>query len=226
MRQLPYLYKSNQIIVPYYKIVQTICLSLTALGLGFSIFFGDVSTIRAQGVSSQSVKVEPSSTEVETSPGQNITLKANIFNLSPDNIKVGVRINGLDPLPANFSDWSKVDPSVFTLSPGQNQTVTAKIFVPESTTAQRYGAIVFSYNKEGQDVYQTKELSSLFLLKMSAVVTPTPSPSPTAALTSNSSQSSTKSLIAIPVIGFVILLVLWSLKKKVAKSRKSPLKHL
>jgi hypothetical protein len=167
-----------------------------SFGIFSLIFFGTVlvaSLFFSLGIfaqnqpSVQSLEVSPPSQELTADPGQVITAVAKIRNKSRESISLVVRIEDFtasgeegqvaltDQGPYSVANWTVITPQSFTLAPGQEKEVTAKIKVPTNKIAGGYyGSFVFSVqneNKTGGVASVGQEIASLFLLKISGPVT-------------------------------------------------------
>lgn len=165
-----------------------ILLSLSVFGtvLAVSLFlsFG----IFAQNVPSvQSLEVSPPSQELQADPGKTVVATAKIRNKSKETIPLTVRIEdftatgeeGQIALTSqgtySLANWTAITPKSFSLAPGEEKEVTAKITVPaEKVAGGYYGSFVFSTKNEAPGVGVAalgQEIASLFLLKISGPVT-------------------------------------------------------
>lgn len=137
----------------------------------------------AQNVDSkQSMEISPPSQEIVADPGQKITVKARIRNISNQTYPVKVRIenftaNGDEGQVAleesdlnSISKWSKITPASFDLAPGDTQEVTATVQIPKKGIAGgQYGTFVFSAlpsGKEANAASVAQEVGSLFLIRV------------------------------------------------------------
>ena len=153
------------------------------LALSLTLTFG----IFAQNQPSvQSLEVSPPSQELIADPGQAVTATAKIRNKSRETVPLTVRVEDFtatgdegqvaltDKGPYSLSKWAVVTPNSFSLAPGEEKEVTAKITVPSSKVAGgHYGSFVFSVKTEAQGAGVAalgQEIASLFLLKVSGPV--------------------------------------------------------
>lgn len=160
-------------------------LVLLAVGIGASLFlsFG----IFAQNQpSTQSLEVSPPSQELTADPGQTLTATAKIRNKSRVTVPVSVRIEDFtasgeegqvaltDQGPYSVANWTTITPESFSLSPGEEKEVVAKIKVPANKIAGGYyGSFVFSVKNEVAQAGVAsvgQEIASLFLLKISGPI--------------------------------------------------------
>lgn len=155
------------------------------------IFFNlpNIFTIRAQSTSaSQSLEISPPSIEITADPGQTITHKVKVRNMSQKSLPLSVHVLDFTAIgeegqvnleniegPWSIAKWTSISPSKFTLEPGTTREVTATIKVPAKNTAGgRYGSLVFSIVNEKSDLKNaasvSQEVASLFLIRISGPV--------------------------------------------------------
>jgi len=161
-------------------------LIILAGALAVSLFFSF--GIFAQNQTSvQSLEISPPSQELIADPGQLLTATAKIRNKSRETVPITVRIEDFtasgeegqvaltDQGPYSLSNWAVITPKSFSLAPGEEKEVTAHIKVPPSKVAGGYyGSFVFSVQTENATPGTAsvgQEIASLFLLKVSGVVT-------------------------------------------------------
>lgn len=134
----------------------------------------------------QSFEVSPPSQELQGEPGQTVIATAKIRNKSRETVPLAVRVEDFtasgeegqvaltDAGPYSLSNWAVVTPKSFSLLPGEEKEVTAKIKVPPSKVAGGYyGSFVFSSRPEapiGGAATVGQEIASLFLLKIAGSV--------------------------------------------------------
>ena len=136
-------------------------------------------------LSAQSLEVSPPSQELVADPGQTIVAKASIRNKSRETLPLIVRIEDFtasgeegqvaltDQGPYSLSRWTEITPKTFTLAPGEQKEIIAKINVPSDKVAGGYyGSFVFSVKTETQAGTASvgQEIASLFLLKITGPV--------------------------------------------------------
>jgi hypothetical protein len=144
-----------------------------------------VKTFAQTPVPSQTLVVSPPSQELKGNPGETITAKAKITNISNDSIPMFVTVQdfvasgdeGQVALTTNskwsISSWTKVTPSEFNLKPGQSQEVSALITIPKTGAAGgRYGSFLFSVgtSPQGGQAALSQQIASLFLVRISGPV--------------------------------------------------------
>ncbi|MCX6730498.1 MAG: DUF916 domain-containing protein [Candidatus Roizmanbacteria bacterium] len=166
--------------------ITLISLVLIAVGLiaSLTLTFG----IFAQNQTSvQSLEVSPPSQELQVDPGQTFTASAKVRNKSRETVPLTVRIEDFtasgdegqvaltEQGPYSLAKWATLSPQTFSLAPGEEQVVTAKIKVPKDKVAGGYyGSFVFSVKApqaQGAGVATVgQEIASLFLLKIAGPV--------------------------------------------------------
>lgn len=136
--------------------------------------------------SAQSLEVSPPSQELQADPGQTIVAKAKIRNKSRETLPLVVRVEDFtasgeegqvaltDQGPYSLAKWTVISPSSFSLAPGDEKEVMAKIKIPPNKVAGGYyGSFVFSVKtpqSQAGIASVGQEIASLFLLKISGVV--------------------------------------------------------
>lgn len=159
--------------------------TLIAIGALISTFLL-VKTFAQSPVPSQTLVVSPPSQELKGDPGQTITAKSKITNISNNSIPMFVTVQDFiatgdegqvaltNDSKWSISSWTKVTPSEFTLKPGQSQEVVASITIPsKGAVGGRYGSFLFSVGtsqKSGQAAL-SQQVASLFLVRISGAVT-------------------------------------------------------
>jgi hypothetical protein len=152
---------------------------VASLTLTFGIFAQNQTSV-------QSLEVSPPSQELQTDPGQTLTATAKVRNKSRETIPLTVRIEDFtasgdegqvaltDQGPYSLSKWAVLSPQSFSLAPGAEQIVTAKIKVPTNKVAGGYyGSFVFSVKTPAPQAGTAavgQEIASLFLLKITGQV--------------------------------------------------------
>ncbi|MCX6732414.1 MAG: hypothetical protein NTV98_02645 [Candidatus Roizmanbacteria bacterium] len=153
---------------------------IASLTLTFGIFAQNQSSV-------QSLEVSPPSQELQADPGQTLTATAKVRNKSRETIPLTVRVEDFtasgdegqvaltEQGPYSLAKWAVLSPSSFSLAPGEEQIVTAKIKVPTNKVAGGYyGSFVFAVKApqaQGGGVATVgQEIASLFLLKIAGPV--------------------------------------------------------
>ena len=152
---------------------------IVSLVFSFGIFAQNQASV-------QSLEVSPPSQELQADPGQTLTATAKIRNKSRETIPLTVRIEDFtasgdegqvaltDQGPYSLSKWAVVTPQSFSLAPGEEQIVTAKVKVPTDKVAGGYyGSFVFAVKApqaQGGGATVGQEIASLFLLKVTGPV--------------------------------------------------------
>lgn len=137
-------------------------------------------------VSSQSLEVSPPSQELTSNPGQTILARAKVRNKSADSLNIKVRVEDftatgetgqvalIEKGPQSLTSWATLSPETFSLKPGEEKEVAAKINIPKEAAGGHYGSFVFSIGGGGQAAPGTasvaQELASLFLIRISGPV--------------------------------------------------------
>lgn len=137
-------------------------------------------------VGGQALEVSPPSQEITADPGQRVTIHAKIRNSSGETVPMTVHIEdfsatgdegqvALSQGGAAYSvvGWTKVTPSSFTLSGGEEQEVTATLTVPPQAAGGRYGAFIFAIKPDitgDNGAAVSQQIASLFLLRISGDV--------------------------------------------------------
>ena len=164
--------------IALYSLVVVAVGLIASLTLTFGIFAQNQSSV-------QSLEVSPPSQELQIDPGQTLTATAKVRNKSRETLPLTVRIEDFtasgeegqvaltDQGPYSLAKWTTLTPKSFSLAPGEEQVVTAKIKVPSDKVAGGYyGSFVFSVTPpKGAGVANVgQEIASLFLLKIAGEV--------------------------------------------------------
>ena len=152
---------------------------LVSLFVTFGIFAQNQASV-------QSLEVSPPSQELASDPGQAVTATAKIRNKSRETVALTVRIEDftssgeegqvalVDQGPYSLANWTTLTPKAFSLAPGEEKEVTARIKVPANKVAGGYyGSFVFSVNPDVPRAGVAsvgQEIASLFLLKISGPI--------------------------------------------------------
>lgn len=131
----------------------------------------------------QSMEISPPSQEVTVDPGKTTTIVAKVRNKSNNTLPISVRIEGFiasgdqgqialtEEDGPSVKDWTTITPKKFTLAPGEEQEVTAKVTLPKNGVAGgQYGSFIFSVTPDSDDPQAAKiaqEVASLFLIRVS-----------------------------------------------------------
>ncbi len=169
--------KKHRIVLPF-LIIFGIVLAISLFAT-FGIFAQNQPSV-------QSLEVSPPSQELASDPGQTVVATAKIRNKSRNTIPISVRIEDFtasgeegqialtDQGPYSVANWATITPKTFSLAPGEEKEVTARIKIPSNKVAGGYyGSFVFSALNEAKGVGVAsvgQEIASLFLLKISGPV--------------------------------------------------------
>jgi hypothetical protein len=131
----------------------------------------------------QSLEISPPSQDVTVNPGETILVKAKVRNTTAKDLSINVRIEDFiasgnegqvaltEKGPWAVSNWTSVNPSQFSLNPGESKEVTGSVSIPKSGAGGgRYGSFVFSIaGPAGQPGVAgvSQEVASLFLVNIS-----------------------------------------------------------
>lgn len=145
-----------------------------------TIFFTPIRQWVSAQVAGQTLEVSPPTQEVTVEPGTQSTVTATIRNSSNQNLTMIATIEGFiatgdegqvaltSDNPYSIASWTSVNPSKFTLNPGEEQEVIATITAPEDAAGGRYGSFLFSSvgNEQQGQATVTQQIASLFLVKI------------------------------------------------------------
>ena len=140
-------------------------------------------TVTAQQAG-QGLEVTPPSQEILTDPGETLTFKAKVRNRSNNTLPIKVRVEDFTAFgeqgqvelteESSFSvkSWTKITPESFSLGPGEEREIIARVSVPDDAAGGRYGSFVFGISGEERpgSAALSQEIASLFLIRISGPV--------------------------------------------------------